>query len=404
MSTPRTTPPRIELPQLAAAMRLLDAGRGDGVGTVELLFRRAPEDFGYLVAGGIAAALDVAEGWELDGDASARLRAIPALADCSPAAFARVEALRCTGDLWAVPEGTVVMPGEPILRITAPLVEALLLGAAAIPEVRLETQVATCATRLVDAARGRMVLDGGTGHDQGLRLRLARVATLGGFEGTTSVGGVLLHDLPPAPAGVLPLTGDEDLGVLRQALQQVHLGAVQLPWPLDPIRLVSTRQRLDQAGKGEVAILVAGPLTESAIDDCTRRGLPVDGFVIEGTLAAPPEHGSLEATCELVALADGPPDSWSGEKQVWRQHDDDGEACGDLVGLADEPPCGTPLLVPMLRAGELIDEPETLTARRERVQSGLEDLPAGVRRRRDPDRYPVEYSATLTARLESENS
>ena len=206
-----TLPPGLELPQLVAAATLADAGLGDRMATVELFFRGMPAGHGFLVTAGQDEALELARGWELPDPARERLAALPGLRGCQAATLDRLTRLRCSGDLWAMEEGTVAFPGEPVLRITAPLLEALLLGAATLPVLRLDTQVATRAARLVLAARDRPVLDGGSGHDPAMRLRLARAAILGGLSATTCVAGILHRELPPPGGTILTLEEDDPL-------------------------------------------------------------------------------------------------------------------------------------------------------------------------------------------------
>src|SRR5699024_10002901 len=98
-----------------------------------------------------------------------------------------LETLRFTGDAWAIPEGTVVFPGEPLVRIEAPLAQAQWIETFLVGSLNYPTLVASKAARIVEAARGRMLADFAMRRGHGLHAGFlaARASYLAGFDGTS---------------------------------------------------------------------------------------------------------------------------------------------------------------------------------------------------------------------------
>src|SRR5206468_3790370 len=191
--------------------------------------------------------------------------------------------LRFTGDVHALPEGTVFFADEPILRVTAPLPEAQLVESRLLNLLHFQTLVASKAARAVLAAAGKVVA-------------LAR-------EGV-AVRGVRL-----------------DSGDLAEHARRV-------------------RRILDAGGLGEVTIFASGNLDEDALRDLVASGAPIDGFGLGTRLVTSADAPYLDCAYKLVEYAGRPrrkrsegKASWPGRKQVWRRHGDDGRMCGDVLAL-----------------------------------------------------------------------
>ena len=136
--------------------------RSWGDATFDLYARGLPPGHGYLVAAGLGPLLDHIECLRFDEAEVELLRREPRFERVSPSFFESLRHFHFEGDVWAVPEGTPVFPGEPILRVTAPLGACTLLETRAIQLVSASTAIATRAARMVDVARGHTVLDFGS--------------------------------------------------------------------------------------------------------------------------------------------------------------------------------------------------------------------------------------------------
>src|SRR5436190_4537756 len=161
-----------------------------GRATFDLFVRQLPPTRNYLIAAGLEQALDFLESLQFTADEIAYLRTVPALANLPHGFFDDYLAgFRFTGDVFAINEGTPVFAQEPLMRITAPLAEAQLVETALIAEVMFPTSVASRASRVVDAAAGRSVMEFGARRAHGIDagIRAARAAYIAGFDSSSIV-------------------------------------------------------------------------------------------------------------------------------------------------------------------------------------------------------------------------
>ena len=352
------------------------AGMVDRPATFSLFVRALPARRNYLVAAGLDDVLTWLEQLRFGPD---ELAAVERLDLYEPAFLDWLSQLRFTGSVRAVPEGSIVFAGEPILEIDAPIGEGQLAETFLLNQITLQTMLATKAARCRHAAAGRAVVDFSLrrthGTDAGMKM--ARVARLVGLEGTSNVAGADHYGLPASgtmahafvqahedeteafrsfasvfgdQTVLLVDTYDTARGVERAIVvaheMQERGGAIRA------IRLDSgdvaalartARRRLDEEGLGEVRIFVSGGLDEYAIEGLVRAGAPVDGFGVGTALGASTDEPSLESVYKLVA-SDGRPvrktstgkRTWPAAKQVWRPAD----WSGDVLGIAGEPPPG----------------------------------------------------------------
>ena len=430
----RLSPLLVDLYELTMAQAYLDHGPHEPA-TFDLFVRTLPPERGYLVAAGLGTLLDQLERFAFSADDLAHLAADGRFDD---RLLTRLERLRFTGHVDAVPEGTPVFAEEPILRITAPMVEAQLLETVVMNLVHVQTLFASKAARIVGAARGRSVVDFGLrrAHGPDAGWMGARAFWIAGLDGTSNVlagrelgipiAGTMAHAFVQAhedevaafrafaetwPETILLVdTYDTLRGVDRVIDLARELGDA---FRVRGIRLDSgdlgeltreARRRLDAAGLEAVTIFASGNLDEHAIAELIERGAPVDGFGVGTRMTTSQDDPNLDIVYKLAQVGDRPLLKLStgkatlpGIKQVWRRRDDDGRLAGDVIGLADEQLDGEPLLVPVMRAGRRLDAGrEPLGDARERARRCLAELPDGVRRI-DPDRedYPVSVSERL---------
>jgi len=409
----------------------------EGTATFDLFVRRLPPQRNFLVAAGVGIVAELLERLRFEPDDLAYLESLE-LFDAS--FLEKLARFRFTGDVWAVPEGTVVFPPAPILRITAPLPQAQLVETLVMNQIHVQTMLASKAARVLLAARGRRVVDFGLrrmhGADAGLMG--ARAYWIAGLAATSNVLAGKLFGIPVTGtmAHSFIQAHDDELEAMRRftevypetvilvdtydTLEGVER-VIRLARELGPgcrlrgIRLDSgdlaslareARRRLDAAGLGHLKIFASGNLDEYRITELLADGAPIDAFGVGTRMGTSADAPSLDLAYKLAEL-DGEgrlkltanKDTWPGIKQVWRERDAGGTPVRDVIGLADEALPGEPLLVPMMRAGERLPAAlEPLDAGRTRCARELERLPASLRSLEPADPpYPVEVSDALRA-------
>jgi nicotinate phosphoribosyltransferase len=420
-------------------------GRHTELATFELSVRDLPANRGYLVAAGIEQALECLETLRFGPDEIAYLRGLPSLQGV-PAAFFDdyLTRFRFTGEVWAVEEGTPVFPFEPLLRVTAPLPEAQLVETVLLAILMHPTSVASKASRVVEAARGRTVIEFGSrrAHGTAAGLAAARAAYLGGCDATSNVeagfryaipvSGTMAHswvmsfaDEIEAFRSFAAMFGDRAIflidtyDTLEAARRIVSAGLRPAAVRLDSgdiVRLsAAVRSVLDAGGMPSVRIFVSGDLDEYRVAQYLAAGAPIDGFGVGTALSTSADAPSLGGIYKLVEVQRH--DEWvptmklstakrsyPGRKQVWRVVEG-GTARHDVLGLCDEPaPAGgVPLLRPVMRLGcrDRSGAPR-LVDLRARCREAVLALPPEVRRIDPAAAYPVLISdglSRLTQRL-----
>ncbi len=349
---------------------------------------------------------------------------------------------RFTGDLWSVPEGTVVFAGEVLVRVEAPLIQAQIIETAVLNLLNFETLIASKAARVVLAARGRGVVDFSPRRDHGLDAanKVARASYLAGALGTSNVlagklwgipvFGTMAHsyvmafpdertafrafceDYPDRPV-LLVDTYDVAQGI--QHAIEVGRELQQRGRRLFGIRIDSgdlvgasrrAREMLRRAGMGYVRILLSGDLNEYKIRDLLDAGAEVDSFGVGTEMGTSRDVPALGGVYKLVQVQDQPvikrsagKQTLPGRKQVYRFPD------RDVVALEGETiDGGTPLLRPVMLHGELVGELPSLESLRDRTLSVLHRLPSLLTRvepvEHEEERWPVVLSPGLKALLE----
>jgi len=432
-----------DLYQLTMAAGYFQAGKAGEVATFELFVRRLPPNRNYLIAAGLAQAVDYLLGLDFSREEIAYLRGLPQFASAPAEFFEALARFRFTGDLWAVPEGTVVFAGEPILRVRAPLMEAQIPETYLLATVGFQSLVATKASRLVQAAAGRSVVEFGTrrAHSPEAGVLAGRAAYIGGCIGTSNTLAGFRYGIPVfgTAAHSWVLAFESELEAFRQ-LQRL-LGpatvflidtydtiegarkAASLGKPMWGVRLdsgnlvelsLAVRRILDEAGLTDARIMVTGDLNEYKILELVKERLPIDAFGVGTELATSADAPALGVVYKLVELhADGrtrytakfseDKETMPGAKQIFRFSD------RDVIGRADETPAraadGTSaeaLLAPVILGGEPVAELPPAEAARRRAQSSLQRLPTACLSLFpiDPP-YRVEYSEEIRKLQES---
>ncbi len=414
--------------ELTMASSYVAEGTADDSVCFELFVRELPRDRGYLIAAGLEQALAYLTALCYPDEALDYLRAS---GTASAALADRLATQRFDGDVHAVPEGTVVHAGEPLLRVeggrlVCQLVETYLLNV-----VNFSTLIATKAARMVEAARGLPVVDFGfrRAHGPDAGVLAARCAYIGGCTATATVAAGMLWDIPTAGtmahsyvmghrseeaafaaflrehgagATLLIDTYDPVLGAERAVAAAGSTGVAPRFVRLDSGNVAAlatvVRAVLDEGGLGETGIFASGDLDEDGIAALLAAGVPVAGFGAGTRLVTSYDAPALGGVYKLVESDGRPVMKTAGEKstlpgrhQVFRGPD------GDTIGLVGEDLPGVPLLEPAMRAGTAVAEPPPVSAVRDRATTARRSLPSGMRALRDPETHQPRLSPRLTA-------
>ena len=408
----------------------------DARATFELFVRNLPPERNFLVAAGLEQALEFVENIRFAATEIDYLRRLPVFRHVRGEFFEYLARFRFTGDVWAIPEGSLVFAGEPLLRVTAPIIEGQILETCLLSAINFQTMVASRAARLNIAAKGKPVVEFGArrAHGSEAGIFAARAAWIAGCQGTSNVMAGRLFGIPTygtqAHSWIMAYEDESqafdrfldvfpeqatlllDTYNVRAALRKI-IARCRKPAGvrLDSGDLVAdsrwVRSQLDRAGWRDVQIFASGDLDEKRISSLLRHGAKIDAFGVGSALVAPTDTRNLSMIYKLVELErDGKvreaaklsesKSTYPGSKQVFRFANRAGKWQKDLIALANEShPTALPLLVPVMREGKRIAPPEPLAAARARCTEGLKQLPARLLSIQHAAPYPVRYSKAL---------
>jgi len=408
------------------------AERMDQTAVFELTFRKMPANRNYIVAAGIGDVLEFLSNFRLEGHELDYLRR---RGEFSEAFLKRLENLRFTGDVYALQEGVLVFPNEPIVQVVAPIIEAQLMETLVLNQIHFQSLAAAKAARVVEAAKGRSVVDFGSrrAHGTDAALKVARATCLAGGSGTSNVLAGQLYGIPvfgtlahsyvqahdsesvsfEAFAALYPETTllvdtyDTVEGIRKVVDLSRKLGdkfrvrAVRLDSGDLGALACDTRKMLDEAGLQRGTIFASSSLDEYEIQRLMNSGAPIDAFGVGTKLAVIEDASHLDMAYKLVEYGgkgrlklSTSKVLYPGRKQVFRQIEN-GYMVGDVIGRFDEHLPGKPLLQPVMRRGAPIAHIE-LKESRQRFQYELARLPDHLRAL-EPSKtpYPVSFSEYL---------
>ena len=407
----------------------------DATAVFSLFVRRLPERRNFLLACGLDDVLAFLQSLRFDSSALAYLES---LGRFSPRFLQHLEGLRFTGDVYAVAEGTPVFAQEPLVEVEAPIAEAQLVEAFVMNQIHLQTLIASKAARVVEAARGREVVDFGVRRIHGIDagLKAARAFHVAGVDATSNVAagqayglrvaGTMAHSYIQAhereydafrafvrlyPDTTLLVDTYDTLAGVRHVVRlarelgpDVRVRAVRLDSGDLGALARDTRRLLDAAGLPQIAIFASGGLNEDEIDRLLAAGAPIDGFGVGTDMGVSRDAPSLDIAYKLVEYAGKARLKLStgkvllpGRKQIFRV-ERDGVADHDVLARRDEDLPGRALLQRVMAAGARTDAGRaTLDQSRTHAAGELRRLPArlrGLAPARPP--YVVEISRALT--------
>jgi len=418
-----------DLYELTMAAAYFEAGKAGERATFELGIRRLPAHRNFVLAAGLAQAVDYLLQLRFTADEIGYLRSLPQFASAPPEFFEYLRGFRFTGDLFAVPEGTPLFAGEPVLMVRAPVIEAQIPETYLLAAMAFPTLIASKAARCVAAAAGRSVVEFGTrrAHTPEAGSIGARAAYIGGCSATSNTLAGFRYGIPvtgtAAHSWVMSFASEtEAFRRLQRTLGEhtVQLldtydtlegarRAAGLGQPLWGVRLDSgdyaalsrqVRAILDGAALGGAKIMVSGDLDEYRIGELVRDGAPIDAFGVGTQLATSADAPHMSAVYKLVELSVGGIQRFTakysagkqtlpGAKQIFR-----GES-GDVVARMGECGRGEALLQPVILGGELIEPLPSAGQARARAEASLAALPASLRQLEASEPWPVSSSREL---------
>lgn len=428
-----------DLYQLTMAASYLREGMR-GPATFSLFVRQLPRERSFLVAAGLEEVLNFLRDFRFSDDALSYLDSLDLF---DPVFLELLRRLRFTGLVRAVPEGTVVFQNEPLLEITAPIIEAQLVETAVLNLVHFQTLLASKAVRCVLAARGRPVAEFGLRRTHGIDagMKAARCAFIAGASMSSNVLAGLHYGIPPTgtmahsyvsafpreidafrafprsfPARTTLLLDTYDtLAAARKAVlvakemetKGQRLAGVRLDSGDLAELSQQVRRVLDDAGLAYVKIFVSGGLDERSIEQYLAAGAPIDAFGVGTRMDVSADQPYLDMAYKLVEY-DGRPvlksspgkGTWAAQKQVYRRLRSGEGFAGDVIALREEPtPPGTVeiLLRSVMERGRLLAPHPALPVIRDYCAAQVASLPEDLRGLSGIATYPVSYSERLVS-------
>jgi nicotinate phosphoribosyltransferase len=426
-----------DLYQLTMAAGYWQAGKTEEVAVFELFVRRLGPHRNFLVAAGLQQAVEYLLQLRFEEDDIRYLRGLPQFQRVGEGFWDSLRGFRFTGDLYAVPEGTPVFAGEPLLTLRAPLMEAQIPETFLLATIGFQTMIATKAARTVEAAGGRSVVEFGTrrAHSPEAGVLAGRAAYIGGCVGTSNTLTGKRFGIPvfgtSAHSWVMSFPSEREAFRRLQELlgpATVYLIdtydtvegarlAASLGQPIWGVRVDSgnllelsrtVRGILDAAGFPEARIMATSDLNEYKILELVAEGAPIDVFGVGTELVTSsdaPSHGAVYKLVELnssgtrryTAKFSADKSTLPGAKQIFRYPG------RDLLGRANESPvpgCEA-LLRPVIFRGELLQPLPTAAEARALAAASIQALPRKLRSLFEVDPpWPVEQTPALRALTE----
>lgn len=407
-----------DLYQLVMAQAYYELGMRDAA-VFELFVRRLPPERRFLIAAGLEQVLAYLESLRFTPEDVEYLSSLELF---SERFLEHLSAVRFTGNVHAMPEGTPFFADEPVLRVTAPILEAQLVESRVLNICHFQSLIASKAARIRLAAGARTLIDFGMrrAHEADAALFAARAAYLGGFDATATVEAGRCFGIPLA--GTLAHSfieaHDHEADAFRNFLKSTRGGTTLLLDTYDTERAAKraiaiaaelrgtdhriramrldsgnlaaqaqiVRLLLDDAGHRDVTIVASGSLDEHAIERLIALEAPIDAFGVGTAVDASTDAASLDMAYKLECYAgkgrrkrSPGKATWPGAKQVFRERDPAGGLIRDHIALAEEALPGQALLQPVMQGGRRVAPAPPLVSSRKHCRSEIDCLPPSLR-------------------------
>ena len=352
----------------------------------DVFYRKNPDEGGFAIFAGLEQVIDYLENMHFSNEDIEYLRSLNLYSD---EFLSWLKEFKFKGDIYAIDEGTIMYPNEPILTVYAPLIDAQLIETAILAEINHQSLIATKTRRIVKSAKGRAVSDFGArrAHNVDSAVYGARAAFIGGVNSTATVlagqmfnipvsgtmahSWVMYHDneyeafkkfaeIYPDNAILLVDTYDVLHSGVPNAIRVAKEVLMPMGKRLKGVRLDSgdlaylskkVRKMLDEAGLNDCIIVASNSLDEFTIKSIIEQGGKIDSFGVGERLITAKSDPAFGAVYKLVAVnkekACMPKIKISetfekitnpGHKKLWRVYDENKKAVADLITLYDETP------------------------------------------------------------------
>ena len=404
--------------------------------TFSFFVRAYPANRGYFVSAGLEDVLEFLEGFSFDSAAVDYLHSLNLFADDF---LDFMKSLRFTGEVWGIPEGRLFFKDEPVVEVTAPIIEAQIVETFIINQINLQSLIATKAARCVHAARGRAVVDFSLRRTHGIDagMKVARASYLAGFAGTSNVragrhyripvvgtmahsfvsshereidafrsfvksfpnNSILLIDTYDTIAGARKAVEvGKEMAARGERLQGVRIDSGDLATLAREVRKI-----FDAANMKDVRIIGSGGLDEFDLAEFSDANVPYDSYGVGTKMGVSADAPWTDCAYKLVEY-DGRPVlklstgkvSWPGKKQVYRLRDVNGQLKNDFLTRRDENVADAEaLLTQVMAQGKTVAPLPSLEQSRAAFLEEFSRLPEAVKSIRNPEHYSVDFSAAL---------
>ena len=300
------------------------------IGIFEMFVRKLPRKRAYLVVAGLEQAIYFLLKLKFSDKQISYLKSLKTFKDVDKDFFEYLKRLKFTGTVWAVPEGTILFPNEPIIRIEAPIIEAQIVETYLLSTINFQSLIATKASRIVSAARGKAVVEFGSrrAHGPQAGLLAARASYIGGCTGTSNalagyklgvpVFGTMAHSFIMSfekeeeafrrfskvfPSGFLLVDTYNSIAAVKKIIKLgIHTDGIRLDSGNLYSLSVKCRKLLDDAGYNGTKILASGDLNEYLIWDLVKKGAPIDIFGVGTELSTSRDDPAMNGVYKLVSI------------------------------------------------------------------------------------------------------
>jgi nicotinate phosphoribosyltransferase len=427
--------------ELTMASAYFSSNQYDKIGVFELFVRKLPHNRNYLVAAGLKHVIDFLLNLKFNSEHINFLKINDIFIGSDQKFFDYLLHLRFTGNLWAVPEGSIIFANEPLLRIEAPIIEAQLIETFILSLINFQTLIASKASRIVNASKGTPIVEFGfrRAHGPLAAFLASRASFIAGCSGTSNTlasykfgipsSGTMAHSfvmsfekeetafeefLKIIPDGFLLIDTYDSIKAVKKIIQnKIKCKGIRIDSG-DLLNLSKDiRKLLNKAGYHSTKIMVSGDLNEYKITDLKNEEAPIDIFGVGTELTTSRDEPVLNGVYKLVAIKRYSETknnyemaykmktsinkiSYPGPKQIFRMKKDN-VFIKDIIALEDEKIYNaTPLLLQYLKDGKLIQTLPTLFDIKKNHQKQIASLSEKIK---EIDNEQIEYPVLISNKL-----
>lgn len=412
--------------------------------TFDLLIRRLPPNRSYFLFTGLEQVLSFLKQIKFTEEHLNYLRQQGFKEDF----LTYLKDFKFSGEVYAVAEGSIVFPCEPLIRITAPIIEAQLVETFLLNTINMQTMISTKASRVVQAAKGKPVIEFGLRREHGIDagIKVARSSYIAGCSGTSNVLAGMVYGIPvfgtmahsfvmsyekeidafraftktfPNKSTLLLDTYSDFAGAEKAVIVAKELekaGHKLIGVRIDSGDLAQTSKKiralLDQNGLEYITIFASGDLDEYKITELQEKDAEINAYGVGTKMGTSTDYPYLDVIYKLsevgnskgifspiMKLSEGKI-TLPGRKQVYRFTDQKGQYLKDIIALENEQIDGQPLLTKVMDKGKITQNMPTLNEIRTKAANNISMLPEKYKVLTNAAVYPVELSQTLIELIE----